>query len=209
MVERDLAGRDIGDRAVLEAFRHVPRELFAPGAGPEEAYGDHPLPAGFGQTVSQPYIIAFMMQALSLSSGDRVLEIGTGSGYQTILIARVADFVYGVERLAPLARMARERLKNLGVENFRVRVGDGAGGWPENAPYDAVIVSAACPAVPAPLLEQLAPGGRLVAPVGGRWEQELVFYRKTGRRLERKFLVGCRFVPLIGPAGWGEEEKTT
>jgi protein-L-isoaspartate(D-aspartate) O-methyltransferase len=198
MVERHLAGRGIKDPAVLSAFRRVPRERFVPPEHQEDAYGDFPLPIGFEQTISQPYIVALMIEALSLTKSDKVLEIGTGSGYQTALLAEIASFVYSVERIPELAQRAREILKELSYNNVTVKVADGTRGLPEHQPYDAVIVSAAAGKVPASLLKQLVPNGRMVIPVGSLWEQELILYRNTKSGIVSQNLGGVRFVPLIG-----------
>ena len=202
MVERHLAGRGIKDPAVLSAFRRVPRERFVPPEHQADAYGDFPLPIGFEQTISQPYIVAVMIEALSLTKSDKVLEIGTGSGYQTALLAEIASFVYSVERIPELAQRAREILKELSYNNVTVKVADGTQGLPEQRPYDAVIVSAAADKVPSSLLKQLALNGRMVIPVGSLWEQELILYRNTKSGIISQDLGGVRFVPLIGKEGW-------
>jgi protein-L-isoaspartate(D-aspartate) O-methyltransferase len=210
MVFRHLAGREIKDPAVLAAFRRVPRERFVPPEYQKDAYGDFPLPIGLNQTISQPYIVALMIESLFLAKGDKVLEIGTGSGYQTALLAEIASFVYSVERIPELACQAGHVLKELGCVNFLIKVADGTRGLPEHQPYDAVIVSAAADKVPPVLLEQLAPGGRMVIPVGGLWEQELILYRKLKSGIVSQNLGGVRFVPLV-PSSWrgegmGEED---
>jgi protein-L-isoaspartate(D-aspartate) O-methyltransferase len=198
MVSWHLIGRGIKDPAVLSAFRRVPRERFVPPEHQEDAYGDFPLPIGFDQTISQPYIVALMIEALSLTKSDKVLEIGTGSGYQTALLAEIASFVYSVERMPELAQRAREILKEFGYNNVTVKVADGTQGLSEHQPYDAVIVSAAADKVPSSLLKQLAPNGRMVIPVGSLWEQELILYRKMKSGIVSQNLGGVRFVPLIG-----------
>ena len=197
MVSRHLAGRGIKDPAVLSVFRRVPRERFVPSEHQGDAYGDFPLPIGFDQTISQPYIVALMIEALSLTKSDKVLEIGTGSGYQTALLAEIASFVYSVERISELAQKAREILKELSYNNVTVKVADGTQGLPEYQPYDAVIVSAAADKVPSSLLKQLAFNGRMVIPVGSLWEQELIFYQNTKSGIVSQNLGGVRFVPLI------------
>jgi protein-L-isoaspartate(D-aspartate) O-methyltransferase len=166
------------------------------------AYRDSPLPIGQGQTISQPYIVAFMTEQLALTGSERVLEVGTGSGYQAAILSLLAAEVITVERFPSLAQEASELLGRLGYDNVRVKVGDGSLGWPEEAPYDAIMVTAASPDVPEPLKEQLAEGGRLLAPVGPRWTQELVRIRRTGGRLHTEVLMGVAFVPLIGEHGW-------
>ncbi|MFN2229493.1 MAG: protein-L-isoaspartate(D-aspartate) O-methyltransferase [Anaerolineae bacterium] len=202
MVRRQIKGRRIQDELVLEAMRTVPRHRFVPAYVRGSAYRDAPLPIGEGQTISQPYVVAFMTEALQLSGGEKVLEIGTGSGYQAAVLALIAGEVISVERLPRLAEEARRTLAELGYDNVRVVVGDGTQGWPEEAPYDAIMVTAASPEVPAPLLQQLADGGRLVAPVGPRHTQQLVRVRREGEEFRREDLLGVAFVPLIGEHGW-------
>ncbi len=201
MVEQDLRARGIRDPRVLEAFLKVPRERFVPARERVHAYADRPLSIGFGQTISQPYMVAIMLEALKLSGRDRVLEIGTGSGYQTALLAELAREVYTVDIIPELVDQARWVLKDLGYRNIRFRVGDGGEGWPEHAPYDRILVSAAMPEVPPPLLEQLADGGILVGPVGDLMEQDLLRIRREGTRIIRESLGRCAFVPLRGK--WG------
>lgn len=198
MIDQQLVPRGITDPLVLGAMRSVPRHLFVPEAFRDEAYQDHPVPIGHAQTISQPYIVAFMTQALELTGGERVLEVGTGSGYQAAVLAEIADEVYSIEILEPLAREAEQRLKEL---HYRVhlRVGDGYGGWPEAAPFDAIIVAAAPDHVPQPLIQQLAPGGRLVIPVGTS-SQELIRVRRTPAGIARDAILPVRFVPMTGEA---------
>lgn len=194
-------GRDIRAPAVLQAMAEVPRHEFVPPALAGDAYEDHPLPIGHGQTISQPYIVAYMTQALELRPTDRVLEVGTGSGYQAAVLARLAREVYSVEVVEPLARRAAANLLRLGFTNVHVRVGDGHRGWPEQAPFDAIVVTCAPDRIPPALVDQLGDGGRLIAPVGDLdTGQELHLLRKTGDRLERRFLLPVRFVPMIGPS---------
>lgn len=205
MVERQLRARGIVDSRVLEVMGRVPREAFVSGPGrrrPEEAYRDSALPAGRGQTLSQPYIVARMTEALELKPGDRVLEVGTGTGYQTAVLARLTPDVWSVERDPVLAREAGARLRELGLEGVHLREGDGSLGWPEGAPYDAVLVTAGAPDVPEALTNQLADGGRLVIPVGPREGQVLLRVTRRGDDLETESLLECRFVPLVGEAGW-------
>jgi len=204
MIREHLMSRGIRDRAVLKAMRDVPREEFVDGRTVENAYGDHPLPIADGQTISQPYIVAYMTEALELNSSDRVLEIGTGSGYAAAVLSRIVTTVYSVERLGGLAQGARERFKRLGYSNIVVHEGDGTLGWLEHAPYDAIVVTAGAPKVPQPLLEQLEIGGRLVIPVGRSYDlQVLVRVRRLSEGDYRsEELCGVRFVPLIGAAGW-------
>ena len=209
MVDVQLAGRDIRDPAVLDAMRTVPREAFVPPAFADRAYDDGPLPIGHGQTISQPYIVAFMIAAAAPRASDRALEIGTGSGYSAAVLASMVKEVYTIERIAALAETARSRLSELGYRNVRVRCGDGTLGWPEEAPYDVVIVTAGGPRVPPALLAQLAPGGRLVMPVGGdphfQWLVRFCRRRTDGKLLEER-LEAVAFVPLIGVEGWPERD---
>lgn len=204
MIREDLIGRGIKDEAVLRAMREVPREAFIAPELATEAYADHPLPIAEEQTISQPYIVAYMTEALELTPTDRVLEIGTGSGYAAAVLSRIVTTVYSVERLAGLADSARKRLTELGYRNVVVHEGDGTCGWPEHAPYDAIVVTAGAPQLPEPLLAQLAIGGRLVIPVGPTsFLQMLVRVRRLGENDYRsEDLCPVRFVPLIGAAGW-------
>jgi protein-L-isoaspartate(D-aspartate) O-methyltransferase len=200
----DHLKREIHDRRVLSAMAHVPRERFVPPDSYYAAYEDMPLSIGFGQTISQPFIVALMTQALRLKGSEKVLELGTGSGYQTAILAGLAKWVVSIERVPQLAESASRVLKELGYGNFEIRTSGEALGWPDGAPYDAIIVTAGAPRVPDALLEQLALGGRMVIPVGSRWEQDLlrVTKRKKGNLVEN--LGGCRFVPLIGKGAWEE-----
>lgn len=211
MVQRQLAARGIRDPAVLEAMGEVPREAFVPTAQAELAYADSPLSIGQGQTISQPYIVALMTEALELSADDRVLEIGTGSGYAAAILSRIAAEVWTIERHPNLARLAETHFRQLGYDNIQLRVGDGTLGWAEHAPYDAIIVTAGGPAIPEPLLDQLADGGRLVIPVGQTLnEQELVRIRRGHEDgYVRERLGAVRFVPLVGEAGWQEPAWTS
>jgi protein-L-isoaspartate(D-aspartate) O-methyltransferase len=204
MVERQLEGRGITDRYILDAFREVPREQFIGRDYAHLAYGDHPLPIEAGQTISQPYIVALMIQAAAIKPGDIVLEIGAGSGYAAAVISRIADKVVGMERQHDLVDAARERLSRLGYDNVEIVEGDGTRGRPEEAPFDAILAAASGSHVPAPLVEQLAPGGRLVMPVGDPgWVQELIKVTKQeGGILRQENLGNVRFVPLIGEDGW-------
>jgi len=206
MVDSDIAGRGLGDARVLAAMRSVPRESFVPKAWRDQAYDDRPLPIGAGQTISQPYIVALMAEALQLHGDERVLEIGTGSGYAAAVLARLAAQVDSVERVAELADRATEQLLVLGVTNVRVHCGDGTLGWPDAAPYDAIIVTAGGPAVPLALQAQLTPGGRLVMPVGARrGRQTLVRLTRTGAdQYLTESLCEVAFVPLLGAQGWAE-----
>lgn len=204
MIRQHLMGRGIRDRAVLLAMRQVLREEFVPVAMRDQAYDDHPLPIGEGQTISQPYMVAYMTEALELTGIERVLEIGTGSGYAAAVLSRIVDTVYSVERLASLAESARQRLERLGYTNVVVLLGDGSLGYPEQAPYDAIVVTAGAPKVPKPLLQQLAMGGRLVIPVGAAsFMQMLVRVRRVGEHdFRSEELCGVLFVPLVGDEGW-------
>jgi len=204
MVKEQLIRRGIHDKRVLDAMRKVPRHLFVPADLVEEAYNDYPLPIGYGQTISQPYIVALMTEALELSGDEKTLEIGTGSGYQTAILAELSKEVYTIERIISLLDKAKEVLKNLGYKNIFFKAGDGTLGWPENKPYDAIIVTAGAPIIPQPLLDQLADKGRLVIPVGDRFSQELIKVTKSKEGLIRENLGGCRFVNLIGIHGWKE-----
>ena len=204
MVESQLVRRGISDPRVLEAFRSVARELFVPRSLAHLAYDDAPVAIGEGQTISQPYIVALIAEALHIASDERVLEIGTGSGYAAAIFSRLAAHVFTIERLERLASAARTRLEALGCYNVTVRHGDGTLGWPEHAPFDAIAVAAGGPSVPAALLDQLAPGGRLVIPVGAtQSSQELVrVTRKARTTFHEETLGPVRFVPLIGEQGW-------
>lgn len=199
MVERQLASRDIRDRRVLEAMRKVPRHLFVPEEVRRFAYEDFPLPIGYDQTISQPYIVALMTQAAEPRSGDRALEIGTGSGYQAAVLAELVREVFTIEIVPELCRRAAATLREIGYGNVHVRCGDGYAGWPEEAPFDVILITAAAPRVPQPLVDQLAEGGRLVAPVGKPGAiQELVVYRKKDGNLQKRRLIPVRFVPMTG-----------
>jgi len=197
MVEEQIAARDVRDPRVLAAMRAVPRHLFVPEAQRDAAYRDGPLPIGEKQTISQPYIVAAMTELARIGPESRVLEIGTGSGYQAAVLGEVAGEVYSIEIVAPLAERARALLRRTGYERIRLRLGDGYAGWPEAAPFDAIVVTAAPPEIPEPLVEQLAVGGRMVVPVG-RWFQELVVLTKTETGIERESVFPVRFVPMTG-----------
>jgi protein-L-isoaspartate(D-aspartate) O-methyltransferase len=207
MVERHLKRRGITEPAILEAFLEVPREAFIAGNNVHLAYGDHPLPIEAGQTISQPYIVALMIQAAGIKPGDRVLEIGAGSGYAAAVIGRIAGKVIAIERQHELVEIARERLRRLGYDNVAIVEGDGTKGWRDAAPYDAILAAASGSHVPRPLVEQLAPGGRIVMPVGDPgWVQQLVKVTKNDDgTLIQQDLGGVRFVPLIGEEGWKDD----
>ncbi len=205
MVEEQLKMRGLRDERLLAAFRRVPRHLFVPEEFQPEAYADHPVPIGGGQTISQPYIVALMVSQLRLSGHERVLEIGTGSGYQTAIVAELALEVFSVERLPELLSRVQERLQALGYANVHLSAGNGTLGWLEHAPYDAIIVSAAAPRVPPPLVEQLADHGRMVLPVGPPQGQMLLTVEKRGGTVLQREVASCVFVPLIGDYGWASE----
>lgn len=207
MVRRQLAGRGVRDRRVLAAMAWVPREWFLAPALAGQAYRDGPLPIGNGQTISQPYIVALMTEALAARRAHRVLELGTGSGYQTAVLARLVRHVYTIERLPDLLVEAEERFRRLRPGAIETRLGDGAAGWPEAAPFDGILITAATPRVPEPLLAQVAPGGRIVAPVGDQLEQELVIMERRGDGdgwMERR-AGGVRFVPLVSRLAFPSE----
>lgn len=197
MVQTQLESRGLRDPRVLAAMREVPRHEFVPQALRDRAYEDHPLPIGDGQTISQPYIVAVMLEHLALQTTDRVLEVGTGSGYATALMSRLCAEVYSIERYAGLAASAETTLARLRYSNVKIRVGDGKLGWPEHAPFDAILVSAAALEIPAALFTQLREGGRMIAPVGPPANQELQLIRKVNDLTEVQVLEGCRFVPLL------------
>jgi protein-L-isoaspartate(D-aspartate) O-methyltransferase len=196
MVTHQLAGRDVSDRDVLDAMRTVPRHLFVPKKYRDESYRDHPLPIGEGQTISQPYIVGIMTQLLAVDSTSKVLEIGTGSGYQAAVLAEICDSVFSIEIVEPLAARAEYLLDSLGYK-VKVRCGDGYRGWEEHAPYDGIIVTAAAPKIPQPLIDQLKVGGRLVIPVGD-YSQDLMVITKTEDGFAKKNIFGVRFVPMTG-----------
>ncbi len=203
MVKEQVIKRGITDSPSLRAMRLVPRHLFVDPAFLPRAYSDHPLPIGYDQTISQPYIVALMSQELALTGSEKVLEIGTGSGYQATILAVIGCSVYTIERIPELSERAAEVIRSLGLKNVFFRVGDGSLGWKEKAPFDRIIVTAGAPAVPELLLEQLAPQGRIVIPVGGRAAQQLLIVIRDGNSIEKRYVAGCSFVPLIGEMGWG------
>jgi protein-L-isoaspartate(D-aspartate) O-methyltransferase len=202
MVRYQIEHRGVKDERVLAAMRAVPRHHFLPPGDRDSAYDDTPLPIGSHQTISQPYIVAYMTETLQLRGTESVLEIGTGSGYQTAVLACLARMVISIERIPELAERARENLRSLGIDNAEVAVGDGTVGCPQRAPFDAVLVTAGTPAVPQPLLEQLAPAGRLLAPVGGRSVQELELWSRSADGFQSSRLIAVVFVPLVGAFGW-------
>jgi protein-L-isoaspartate(D-aspartate) O-methyltransferase len=202
MVARQIAARGITDTRVLDAMRSVPRHMFVSEALADQSYGDYPLPIGDQQTISQPYIVAEMSQALQLSPEDQVLEIGTGSGYQAAVLAEIAYRVYTMERLHQLLVQARRIFDQLKYHNIVTRYSDGTTGWSDESPFDAIIVTAGAPKVPAALISQLAVGGRLVIPVGDQYSQELIKLVREPDGIRKANLGGCRFVKLIGEEGW-------
>lgn len=205
MVAEQIESRDIHDQRVLEAMRTIPRHLFITPEQRKWSYSDGPLPIGCGQTISQPYIVALMTQLLQLKEADKVLEIGTGSGYQAAVLAYLVKEVYTVERYAELAESASKVFEKLAINNIHMKVGDGSLGWSEHAPYDAIMVTAAAPDTPKSLLNQLADGGRLVIPVGERWGQYLERWSRIAKEYKREVLVPVAFVPLRGAEGWKDE----
>ena len=201
MVEHQLRGRDIVDAQVLKAMATVPRHLFVPPQHRSLAYGDFPLPIGNGQTISQPYIVALMSQVLTMRSGQRVLEIGTGSGYQAAVLAAMGARVFSIEIVAELGRQAADTLRQVGYNTIRLKIGDGYQGWPEQAPFDAIIVTCAPTQIPQPLQEQLAEGGRMVIPVGPAHDQQLVLLTKENGIIQQRKVIDVRFVPMVDKKG--------
>ena len=208
MVASQIEARGVRDNRVLEALRHVPRHLFVALAAQDEAYDDRPLPIGSGQTISQPYMVAIMTATLGVEPDDRVLEIGTGSGYQTAILARLAREVISIERHEVLADRAAATMKELGITNVEVVTGDGSRGYPPAQPYDRILVTAGAPAVPDSLKAQLADGGRLVIPVGPGRFQRLIVVERNGVEFTKSEGEGCVFVPLIGAEGWREQDSS-
>jgi protein-L-isoaspartate(D-aspartate) O-methyltransferase len=209
MVALQIRDRGVRSERVLAAMSTVPRHEFVPANQTAAAYSDQALPIGDGQTISQPYVVAAMTQALSLTGSEHVLEIGGGSGYQAAVLALLAREVVAIEFVPQLAEAARERLAHLGYANVRVEQGDGSLGWPAGAPYDAILVAAGAPAIPAPLVAQLAEGGRLIIPVGSAEEQNLLCVVKRGDQIMQESLFVCRFVPLRGHHGWPLDSRGT
>jgi protein-L-isoaspartate(D-aspartate) O-methyltransferase len=202
MVDEQLIRRGIADARVIDAMRRVPRHLFVEEALRDRAYGDHPLPIGEHQTISQPYIVALMSSLLALEGGEKVLEVGTGSGYQTAVLAALARRVCSIERLPSLAARARGIIEGLGITNVWIRVGNGTLGWPDEAPFDRILVAAGGPAVPPPLLQQLADGGRLVIPLGDATGQTLTLVENVGGTMRTTPYGDCSFVKLVGKYAW-------
>jgi protein-L-isoaspartate(D-aspartate) O-methyltransferase len=205
MVEEQIIGRGIKDPRVIAAMKKVPRHLFVEEALQSQAYSDHPLPIGDKQTISQPYIVALMTEALKLERRGKVLEIGTGSGYQTAILAELAGKVFSIERIRLIAIKARKLIYELGYLNVEIKFSDGTSGWAEESPFDAIIVTAGAPEIPQPLVDQLSIGGRLIVPVGDPYSQDLLRIIKTEQGMKKEDLGGCRFVKLIGRHGWEDE----
>lgn len=206
MVDSQIRSRGVRDEQLLKVMEMIPRHLFVDEGLINQAYNDNPLPIGERQTISQPYIVALMTEALELKGDEKVLEIGTGCGYQSAVLSKLADRVFSIERIASLASRARTLLDSLGCFNVLIRVGDGTYGWKEESPFDAIIITAGAPEVPRPFLEQLAVGGRLVLPVGSQQSQTLLKLTRLSEDLEdikKEDLGGCRFVNLVGEHGWG------
>ena len=202
-----LREKGITDEKVLEAFRKVPRHLFVDGAMYAQAYDDNALPIGFGQTISQPFVVAFMTEALKLGKDEKILEIGTGSGFQTAILAQFSRRVYTIERNRELGDSAHKRLREMGYENVVFKVGDGTRGWQQNAPFDKIIVTAGAPVLPQTLTDQLATGGKMIIPTGNRYHQELTIYQKTEQGLQHNSVGEVVFVPLIGEHGWEDDRQ--
>ena len=206
MVETQLIPRGIRDNRVLDAMRRVPRHLFVDPSAQHRAYDDIALPIGEGQTISQPYMVAVMTQLLELAGDEKILEIGTGSGYQAAVLAQLGREVFTVERIPSLAEAAKLRFRNLSYQNVHLLIGDGTLGWPAEAPFDRIIITAAAPKIPDPLVEQLSAEGILVIPVGDRFSQQLLKLKKTNMGMSEEYHTPCVFVPLIGEHGWREGE---
>ncbi len=201
MVKSQIESRGISDPIILEAMYKVERHLFVPDEYTERAYEDYPLPIGYNQTISQPYIVAFMTEALHLKPTDKVLEIGTGSGYQAAILGVICDSVFSIEIISELAEMSKMRLQKLGYENIMIKSGDGYSGWPEHAPFDAIIVTCAPANIPVPLQEQLAEGGRMIIPVGESYAQQLIMLTKKKDQLVKQAVLPVRFVPMLDKEG--------
>jgi protein-L-isoaspartate(D-aspartate) O-methyltransferase len=205
MVEEQIVFRGIKNAQLIAAMKKIPRHLFVEEALQNQAYNDHPLPIGEKQTISQPYMVALMTEALLLTGKEKVLEIGTGSGYQTAILAELSEKVFSIERIRPLAIRARKLLYELGYFNVEIKIFDGTFGWMEESPFDAIIVTAGSPDIPQPLIDQLAMGGRLVIPVGDAFVQDLFRVTRAEEGVKKEDLGGCRFVKLIGKYGWEAE----
>jgi protein-L-isoaspartate(D-aspartate) O-methyltransferase len=205
MVRTQLIPREIKDERLLRVMRKVPRHLFVDESIQHKAYEDMALPIGEGQTISQPYMVAIMTELLELKGNEKVLEVGTGSGYQAAILAELSKEVYSVERFEALAQRAQEKFRSLGYVNIYVRVGDGTLGWPEEAPFDRIIVTAGTPRIPEPFIQQLSQGGIIVAPVGERFAQQILKVKKSEGKLSKGYYTPCVFVPLVGRYGWDGE----
>jgi len=203
---RLVEARGVSDVRVLEAMLAIPRHLFVPEHMRSQAYGDHALPIGAKQTISQPYVVARMTELLKVEGGHSVLEVGTGSGYQTAILSKLARRVFSLERISDLAHDAIDRMRQLGLENVKIQTFDGTVGWSDMAPFDRILVTAGAPKAPQPLIDQLRPGGRLLIPEGGRHQQRLVVYRKLRQGVRRSEGEAVMFVPLLGRHGWGKEQ---
>jgi len=202
MVNSQIKARGISDEKILQSMREIPRHLFVPEQQRSYSYEDFPLPIGEGQTISQPHIVALMTEMLQLKENDKVLEIGTGSGYQTAILSKTAKEVYTMEKIEHLGLKAEKLFEELGYKNIRVKIGDGTEGWSEYAPYDGIIVTAGSPQIPTPLIEQLSENGRIVIPIGDAFSQDLIVAQKIKGKLIKKIVCGCVFVPLVGKHGW-------
>lgn len=207
MVEEQISARGITAIRVLDAFRKVERHLFVPAELSQSAYADFPLPIGEGQTISQPYIAALMTESLDLKGTEKVLEIGTGSGYQAAILAQLSAEVFSIERFESLAKKAAETMSKLGYDNIKIRVGDGTLGWPQEGPFDRIIITAASPRIPLPLSEQLSEGGKIILPLGTELGQVLTLAEKKNAKLESRQICGCVFVPLVGRYGYPENSR--
>lgn len=207
MIEEQLSGRGIKDLSVMEVLSRVPRHLFVGSSLRHRAYGDYPLPIGENQTISQPYIVGLMTEVLQLKGSERVLEIGTGSGYQTAILAELASQVFTIERIKTIAQKTKKLLEGLRYKNIIFKTFDGTYGWRDQSPFDAILISAATPSIPTSLIEQLADNGRLVAPIGGRESQDLIILNKKGDQITQQKIGDCKFVPLIGKFAWSEDER--
>jgi len=207
MVREQIIARGIKDPRVIEAMQQVPRDLFVPEALAGQAYGDFALPLGEGQTISQPYMVAYMSESLELTGTERILEVGTGTGYQTAVLSRLAARVYSMERIRSLLEKARKILEQIQCRNVITQLSDGSYGWKDEAPFDAIMVTAGSPSVPEPLIEQLKVGGTMIIPVGSRNVQRLMRVRRNARGLSEENLMECSFVALVGDHGWPKREK--
>jgi len=209
MIQRQLMPRGINDNKVIAAFRKVPRHEFIAKGSINISYADHPVSIGCNQTISQPYMVALMTQVLDLKGQERILEIGTGSGYQTAILAEICKEIYSIERFEELATKARETLDKLGYNNIEIKIGDGTQGWRESSPFDRIIVTAAAPDIPKNLIDQLENNGKMVIPIGGRLSQMLTLIEKHEGQISTKDICSCVFVPLLGRYGWNEGSSTS